>query len=50
MCSDYANFYGRLWRQAVDALKAQGATVEHVRLGKVPAVGGRPDPMGGKVE
>jgi hypothetical protein len=50
MCSDYANFYGRLWRQAVDALKAQGATVEHVPLGQANAVGGRPDPMGGKVE
>jgi len=50
MCSDYANFYGRLWRQAVDALKAQGAEVEHTPLGRAPGVGGRPDPMGGKVE
>lgn len=50
MCSDYANFYGRLWRQAVDALKVQGGTVEHRPLAKADAVGGRPDPMGGGVE
>jgi hypothetical protein len=50
MCSDHANFYGRLWRQAADALKAQGATIEHTPLGKMDVVGGRPDPLGGKVE
>jgi hypothetical protein len=50
MCSDYANLYGRLWRQAVDALHAQGATVEHHPWNDGATVGGRPDPMGGKVE
>lgn len=50
MCSDYANFYGRLWRQAVDAIKAQGGAVEHAPHGGGKGVGGRPDPMGGGVE
>lgn len=50
MCSDYANFYGRLWRQAADALKAQGATIEHTPLARANAVGGRPDPLGGSIE
>lgn len=50
MCSDYANLYGRLWRQAVDALRAQGATVEHRPWNDGETVGGRPDPLGGKVE
>lgn len=47
MCSDYANFYGRFFRQAKDALATQGATIEHEAF---DADGNRPDPMGGKVE
>lgn len=51
MCSDYQNLYGRIWRMAVDALQKQGAEVSHEPLGgKTRGVGGRPDPMGGKVQ
>lgn len=50
MCSDYANFYGRLWRQVADVLKAQGATIEHTPIGAARTVGGRPDPLGGQTE
>jgi hypothetical protein len=50
MSSDYANFYGRIWRQVVSALEKQGAIVEHMPLGEKVGVGGRPDPLGGKVD
>lgn len=48
MCSDYANLFGRLWRQVSDTLRAQGATIEHTPLGAARTVGGRPDPLGGQ--
>lgn len=47
MCSEYANLYGRIWRQAVDALKAKGATVEHASWDKRAS---RIDPLGGEIE
>ena len=47
MCSDYANLYGRLFRQAKDALAQQGSTIEHTSFEDGE---GRPDPMGGRVE
>lgn len=50
MCGDYSNFYGRLWRMAVDALTKSGVTVEHKPLARRESVGGRPDPFGGETE
>lgn len=50
LASDYASLYGRIWRQVADTLKSQGATIEHRNLARADAVGGRPDPLGGKVQ
>lgn len=51
LCSDFASLYGRFWRQVIGEMKRQGVEVEHLPLSKRRAgFGGRPDPLGGKVE
>lgn len=47
MCGDYANFYGRMFRQVKAAIEASGGVVEHVAFKDAAH---RPDPMGGKVD